>query len=103
MKFQSLVFLTLPLLVTTNSYSFDRSTLKIGGNITQKVKAEKVVNVGIGLGVRAHQSIGSIHKGISLKGNVKQDVKVKKAVNIGIGLFNRSCQSIGSMGDKSGC
>jgi hypothetical protein len=103
LKTVTIPFLLMTMIAAAPVWSLDRKSVRIDGNVHQKVKVDNAVNIGVGAGVKVRQSIGSIHGGVQLGGNVNQNVQIKNAVNIGVGLglfsVGGSCQMIGSMGD----
>lgn len=100
---QVAVFALLTASLTVPAFAADKGGVEIKGNLTQEVKANSIINMGLGNGAKAGLSAASVHGGSTLGGNVKQKVKSNSIINMALGNFAKACTSLASVGDNPAC
>lgn len=74
--------------------------IQVGGNLEQTVKTGDNINVGMGMGVVAEQTIGTIEGNVKVGGNLSQTVKTGDNINVGMGMGAVAKQKIGVISGK---
>lgn len=84
-------------LVSTNVLAMGTGGIEVGGDVTQSVAADNIINLGMGSNVTAEQTVASVAGQVSVKGSVKQTVNAKNLINLGMGSGVTARQTIASM------
>ncbi|MCB1808361.1 MAG: hypothetical protein KDJ99_25385 [Candidatus Competibacteraceae bacterium] len=74
---------------------------KIGGDVTQVLEADNVINTAAGYEVYSRQDINTIYDNVDVGGSVTQRTHADNIINTGAGYKVTACQSINVIGQTT--